>query len=200
MTAGSKSSATRWPRSTHNSNPTSLPIVADQYQPGKFRYPLYDGNDRTGWQDSRSARRSRSSPARTSRPPGISHLEAGRQPCLRQPGLPGGIPSRGQQVSDAHRSAQPLPRARAALLAARKVTTSLPGRNRARHLHSPDQMRKQPARARSTEKHPRSRPSRTPRRPPGRQAANEAAARRCRTRPALPHLAPRVLKAWRPRS
>jgi hypothetical protein len=34
VTAGSKSRATRWSRSTHDSNPTRRPIVADQYQPG----------------------------------------------------------------------------------------------------------------------------------------------------------------------
>ena len=62
------------PRSTHDSNPTSLPVVADQYQPGKFRCPLYDGNDRAGRQDSRSARRSRPSPARTSRPSGPAYV------------------------------------------------------------------------------------------------------------------------------
>jgi hypothetical protein len=42
VTAMSKSSATRWPRSTHDSNPTSLLIVADQCQPGKLRCPLCD--------------------------------------------------------------------------------------------------------------------------------------------------------------
>ena len=34
VTSGSKSSATRCPRSTHDSNPTCLPIFEDQNQPG----------------------------------------------------------------------------------------------------------------------------------------------------------------------
>jgi len=95
----------------------------------------------------------------------VGHLETRRQPHVRQRRLASGVPSRGQQVSNAHRSAHPFPRRVQRGPAARMVTTSSPSRNRTRHLYSPGQMRKQPARAILTEKPPAQRgPPRTWRR------------------------------------
>src|SRR5512132_1607164 len=49
MISGSKSSSIATSRSTHDSYPTCSPVVADHHSPGKFFWPLKDGNDLDGF-------------------------------------------------------------------------------------------------------------------------------------------------------
>jgi len=74
--------------------------VADQYQPGKLRWPRYEGNDRTGRHRSNRTDPSSASGARRSAPSSGTWIASTRSST----GTPAPIPSPGSRSHNTYRS------------------------------------------------------------------------------------------------